>query len=197
VQLENGFKLDINSLARRGFIRPGIATRPVGIRWTNHYFDTTTEGIITADLSRPHEGWLRIQIDQLDQRIRLVALSRHFGGRQWFFMCPRMNRLAMVLWLPLGARRFACRQHWGAQVAYASQFMTPDGRAHRGQVKINSRLCALGGFDPEDWDLPPKPKWMRWKTYRRAEDKFDRYEAIRDEQLNRVVGRLLLKYRHG
>ena len=36
--LESGFKLDINSLARRGFIRPGAATGLVGIGWTHHYF---------------------------------------------------------------------------------------------------------------------------------------------------------------
>jgi hypothetical protein len=54
-------------------------------------------------------------------------------------------------------------------------------RAHRGQAKINARLCAIGGFDPEEWDFPPKPKWMRWRTYNRAEEKFDRYEAILDE----------------
>jgi hypothetical protein len=21
--------------------------------------------------------------------------------------------------------------------------------------------------DPDEWDLPPKPKWMRWHTYNR------------------------------
>ena len=28
------------------------------------------------------------------------------------------------------------------------------------------------------WDLPPKPKWMRWRTYNRYEKKFDAYEDI-------------------
>ena len=59
--------------------------------------------------------------------------------------------------------------------------MDRDSRAHHGQSKINSRLCSLGDLDPDEWDLPPKPKWMRWKTYNRYEQKFDRYEEILDQ----------------
>ena len=35
-------------------------------------------------------------------------------------------------------------------------------------------------LDPEEWDLPPKPKWMRWKTYHRLVERFERYEAMLD-----------------
>jgi hypothetical protein len=31
-------------------------------------------------------------------------------------------------------------------------------RAHRGRAKIKARL--IGSLDPDDWDLPPKPKWI-------------------------------------
>src|SRR5436190_3944520 len=99
-QLESGFKLDINRLARRRFIRRGEASGPVGIRWTDHYFGTTTDGIITAVMRGEEEGWLRIQLPRVDQRVSLVPRLRHFGGRQWFFACPTGDRLAMVLWLP-------------------------------------------------------------------------------------------------
>jgi len=44
-------------------------------------------------------------------------------------------------------------------------------------------LCAMGGFNPVEWDLAPKPKWMRWATYNRAEAKFDRYERVLDDGL--------------
>jgi hypothetical protein len=180
-QLESGLKLDINRLLRRGFIRSGTVTGPIGIKWTNTYFDEeVASGSITADLSGA-EGWLRINLGKLDQSIFLVARKRHFGGRQWFFICPYVNRRAMVLWMPPGARSFACRERWGRQVAYASQFLDRDNRAHRGEAKINSRLCSIGGLDPNEWDLPPKPKWMRWRTYNRAVAKFDRYESILDE----------------
>lgn len=189
--LESGLRLDINRLARRGFIRPGAATGPVGLQWTNSDWGYITSGVITADLSGEVAGWLRIQIDgRADQLIHLVARPRHFGGRQWFFMCPYLNRRCMVLWMPPGADRFACRQRWGRQVAYQSQFLDRDNRAHRGKALLNRRLCSIGGLDSEDWDFPPKPKWMRWRTYRRAEEQFDRYETILEEGLVALAARL-------
>jgi hypothetical protein len=86
--------------------------------------------------------------------------------------------------------RQKCRQRWGRSVAYASQFCDRINRAHRGIAKINARLCRIGGYDPDEWDLPPKPKWMRWRTYNGAEEKFDRYEAILDQGLLRAAIRL-------
>jgi hypothetical protein len=189
--LQDGLSLNLNRLAQRGFIRPGAATGPLGIKWMNSYFEEeVASGVITADMRGPHEGWLRIQIGQLDQRITLVSYPRRFGGRQWYFICPFMNRRASVLWKPPGARDFACRQRWRRQVAYASQFLGRDGRAHQGQAKIKSRLCSIGGFDPDEWDLPPKPKWMRWRTYNRAAEKFDYYEAILDAGIFALVAKL-------
>jgi len=155
-----------------------------------YYGEEIAWGLITADMSGTYEGWFRIQMGSLDQRIILVARPRHFGGRQWFFLCPYQDRRAMVLWMPPGARDFACRKEWGRQVAYASQFLDRDNRAHRGKAKINSRLCALGGFDPEEWDFPPKPKWMRWRTYNRIEEKFDRYESMLDEGVVELAAKL-------
>jgi hypothetical protein len=62
-------------------------------------------------------------------------------------------------------------------------------RAYQGKARINSRPCSIGGLDPE-WDFPPKPKWMRWRTYNRAMEKFDRYEAILDEGTFKLLARL-------
>ena len=192
--LQDGLRLDLNRLARGGFVRPGTATGPVGINWTNGYSgEIKASAIISADMSGQHEGWFRIQSAKasgLDQRIVLVARPRHFGGRQWFFTCPYMQRCAMVLWLPPGAHSFACRQRWPRQVAYGSQFLGREDRAHQGQAKIKSRLCSIGHFDPDDWDLPPKPKWMRWRTYNRAVEKFDRYEAVLDAGTFALVAKL-------
>jgi hypothetical protein len=194
VRLESGLKLDINRLARRGFIRFGAATGPVGITWTNSYTgDEIASGVITANMSDSYRGRFRIRIGQLDQQITLVALPRHFGGRQWFFLCPDTARRCTVLWLPPGARYFCCRERWGRQVAYASQFSTPIDRAHLGKAKINRRLCLVGGYDPDEWHIPPKPKWMRWRTYDRMVEKFDCYEAFLDRGLllamTRIMGR--------
>lgn len=177
--LEAGLKLDLNRLVRRGFIQPG-AFRRSGISWSSNFEDYITSGIITADMTNPYDGWFRIEIDDLNQRINLTTRDRHFGGRQWYFMCPRMSIKASVLWMPPGAEYFACRQRWRRQVGYHSQFLDAVGRAHQGQSRIKRRLCSIGSFDPDEWDFPPKPKWMRWKTYNRAEAQFDQYEATLD-----------------
>ena len=161
VCLQDGLRLDLNRLARRGFIKFGTNIGPRGIAWTNSYWGEVVHGVISADMSNQHDAWLRIQIGDSIQQITLVWRSRHFGGHQWFFPCPVTDRLATVLWKPAGASRFCSRQAWGRQVAYASQFLDRDSRAHHGQSKLNSRLCSIGQFDPDEWNFPPKPKWMR------------------------------------
>jgi hypothetical protein len=64
-------------------------------------------------------------------------------------------------------------------------------RAHSGQAKIKSRL--IGTCDPDEWDLPPKPKWMRWRTYNHHEQRFDAYEDILDQQTLALVTRLMAR----
>jgi hypothetical protein len=176
--LQEGLKLDINLLARRGLIAPGSATGPQMIRWVNSNGEVIASGWISADMRSDNEGLLHIQIGDLDQTVTLVALRRYYGGRQWFFVCPVTNGRASVLWLPPGAQQFASKHAWPGKVAYSSQFMTAIDRAHLGMERIKRHL--IGELDPEEWDLPPKPKWMRWKTYHRLVERFERYEAALD-----------------
>jgi hypothetical protein len=177
--LQDGLRLDINRLALKDFIRRGAGTTAHPIRWISSYWGEVARGVVTANMPREGQGWFTIELaGENCQRIALVARPRHFGGRQWYFSCPKTGRPVSVLWRPPGARQFASRQAWGRQVAYQSQFQDATGRAHLGKQRIKSRL--IGNLDPDEWDLPPKPKWMRWTTYNRYEKKFDRYEAILD-----------------
>ena len=180
VCLQDGLKLDLNRLARKGFVRNGADIGDRGVKWTHSYWGEIAAGTISADMSGPHEGWFRIQLGSLDQRIILLPRARHFGGRQWYFMCPVMNRPVSVLWKPNGATLFCSRQTWGRQVAYQSQFNDATNRAHAGQARIKASLCSIGGLDPDDWDFPPKPKGMRWRTYNRFEEQYDHYDATLD-----------------
>jgi hypothetical protein len=154
VCLQDGLKLDLNRLARKGFIKLGANIGLRGITWTHSYWGEIATGMISADMSGEDEGWFRIQQGSLDQRIILIPRSRHFGGRQWYFVCPVMNQLASVSWKPGGATRFCSRQTWGRQVACQSQFNDATNRAHAGKVRIKSRLIA--DLDPDEWDLPPE-----------------------------------------
>lgn len=193
VPLESGPKLDLNRLAQQGYIRRGTHSRS-RITWTeNFYREQVASGVITADMTDEYGGWFRIEMDDLDQTISLTTEPRHFGGRQWYFLCPRTGRKVSVLWMPPGAPSFACRQRWGRQVAYSSQFADAVGRAHIGRDRINRRICRAGRLNARDWDFPPKPKWMRWRTYNQAEKLFDRYEEILDFGTYDLVARLMGK----
>jgi hypothetical protein len=182
--LETGLKFDINRAIRDGWITPGARTRSV-VQWAKRPAWT-----VTANMAGTQRGYVRIQIEALDDGIELEARTRHFGGQQWFFLCPYLNRRAMVLWMPPGASHFASRLAWGRRVAYASQFLDENSRAHHGQAKLRRRLCRVGGFNPDEWDLPPKPKWMRWQTYNRAVEKFDSYESILDARVLELAARV-------
>ena len=194
VRLESGLKLNINTLVQRGIIRAGAATGPVSIFWMNrHSEQALARGTVATDTTvrEGPRGRCRISVGGREQEVQLIGSPRHFGGVQWYFVCPHLHQRASVLWMPPGAREFGCRQRWVPQIAYASQFETAYDRAFRGQAKINWRLCSIGGFDPAEWQLAPKPKGMRWTTYRRAEQHFARYEAILDRiTLDRLAARL-------
>jgi hypothetical protein len=169
-------------------LRPSWRSDPIGIRWTSSYWGEIASGVVTANMESKHQGWLRIQLGDLDQLITLIPRPRHFGGHQWYFICPAMNRDCSVLWLPPGANRFCSRQTWGARrVAYASQFAGPDNRAHIGQAKIKAKL--IGDLDPDQWELPPKPKWMRWKTYNRHVERFETYESILEDGVEELLAK--------
>ena len=172
---------------RQGCLLPGFFTA-FHMSWRNSYTnERTAVAVMSAEIRHKHEGYLRIQMRDLEQTIILTPRARGFGGHQWFFMCPYENCCCSVLWRPPGASEFRCRQGWGRRVAYASQFLDIDQRAHCGQAKIKARLEA--DCDLDLWELPPKPKWMRWSTYNRFVERFDAYEEI----LERGVPELLVK----
>jgi hypothetical protein len=73
VCLQDGLKLDLISLARKGFVRRGVRTGRRGITWVHSYWGEIASGTVSADMSGQSEGWLRIELGSLDQWITLVA----------------------------------------------------------------------------------------------------------------------------
>jgi hypothetical protein len=189
VCLQDGLKLDLNHLARKGFIKFGANIGARGISWSNAHRGKIASGAITADMTGPSHGWFRVAMGGFAQQITLVSRPRPLGGRQWFFLCPATGGLASVLWKPPGASKFCSRQAWGRRVAYRSQFQNASDRAYFGKERIKARL--IGHLDPEDWELPPKPKWMRWATYNRYVARFDDYEERLDSAFIASVGKRL------
>jgi|SRR5665213_460306 len=183
VCLQEGLSLNLPRLIRKHFITPECRSGPHYIRWSYTYTEEQIAcGVLVSDLTDPFYGWLTIQVGDLNQGIDLERLPRHFGGGQWYFRCPFKHLRCTVLWLPPGARGFGSRQTWGRQVSYSSQFQ---GRYDRALTKAQALRASLGGpawagIDELD---PPKPKWMRWRTYQRIVDRSRRLENIADERI--------------
>jgi hypothetical protein len=158
VPLESGPRLDLNRLCRDGFVRDGARSQ-FGLQWSDG-----SRASIDADLNP--DGWARLIIEHDDgrQEIRLVFVPANFGGRKWFFICPRTYRRVSVLWKPPGSPYFACRQAFRRQVAYLSQF---EGPRDRGISRARAIRKRLGGGDDTLAPFPEKPARMRWKTYER------------------------------
>ena len=98
------------------------------------------------------------------QRVDLVSTPCRFGGRRWWWLCPATGRRCAKLYLPNGARRFLSRPAHG--LAYASQSEDAIARAHRRAAQVHMRLGSpvqQAGTGEE----PPRPKWMRRRTYKR------------------------------
>ena len=53
------------------------------------------------------------------------------------------------------------------------------------------KAALLGDEHPDEWDLPSKPKGMRWATYERWIAKYDAAEEMLDTQLVRAAARLM------
>jgi hypothetical protein len=67
VCLQEGLKLELNRLIRRGTVRPSTKTGPHLIQWTNSYTgELVAVGEITANLCGSEEGWFRFQAGNLD-----------------------------------------------------------------------------------------------------------------------------------
>jgi hypothetical protein len=174
--LESGPVIDLARLIPRGTGKPGAAIQ-VAITYSSGE-------VITVELRlRDCGGVMDLFYGEQKQGFALVSSRRHFGGLQWYVICPRTGRRVRVLFRPSGAISFASRHAWGTRrVAYASQFLGPIDRAWRTKAKVKARL--LGDADPDEWDLPPKPKGMRWTTYERWEAKYDQAEeALNDHSL--------------
>jgi len=162
-------------------IRVGLLVRtgwtaPRNIRWSQIGLDNEfASGRISAGMERD-TGWLQIEVAGLNQCLTLQRLPRHYGGGQWYFVCPVTSCLCSAVWMPPGGAMFAARKAWQG-VAYRSQLQRPFERALAQGHAMRRRLggLALAGYGRED---PPKPRWMRRRTYERMLELSRRYERL-------------------
>src|SRR5689334_12670859 len=55
------------------------------------------------------------------QRVQIVSTPCRFGGRRWWWLCPRTGRRCGKLYLPNGGMVFLSRGRGAYRLAYASQ----------------------------------------------------------------------------
>ncbi|MEK4034041.1 hypothetical protein WOC76_13775 [Methylocystis sp. IM3] len=109
---------------------------------------------------------------ECENHITLTTRPQPFGGRRWWFICPRTGRLASRLHLPDGAYNFACRVAY--QLGYQSERRTPRDRALSRAFSLRQRLDNNGLIG----SYIAKPKGMHWRTFERLVARIHEAEGI-------------------
>lgn len=138
----------------------------------------------TRDISNPQA---------ISYRVELNWSRPQYGGRRYWFCCPKTGEWATKLFLPLGGDRFLSRQ--GYHLGYACQ---REARSDRLMRKARKLHRALGGDDEGlSGEAPDKPKGMHWRTYERrvaawiaAEEQADMASLLSIGPLMRRLGRV-------
>lgn len=169
--VERSLTLDLSRLLKTGWLKIGTSTTGT-LRWSDAWrggeiASVKFESCLGEQSGHVHLRWT--STDQLtgekrecENRIALTTKPLPFGGRRWWFICPRTGRLATRLYLPCGAYSFACRRAY--QLGYLSQRQTPRDRAVSRVFALRRRLGSQGGIG----SYVAKPKGMHWRTFERA-----------------------------
>jgi hypothetical protein len=161
-KVEEWRSIDLANLRRLRMLDPtrvGKTGQVPAIRWK------TPQGVDQIGvIAKPH-GVMFVRRDDRGQLgklfITFVFTATRFGGRRAWFRCPGCGKGCRVLY---GVNSLRCRKCRGLK--YHSQYETPAFRLLDRAHKIRKRL---GKPAPSGDPLPPKPRYMRWRTYRRLE----------------------------
>jgi len=121
---------------------------------------------------------------QCENRITLTTRPQPFGGRRWFFICPRTGENATKLHLPSGAYTFASRKAY--RLGYRCQRESPRDRSLSRAFAFRGKIGGKGGTG----DYIEKPKGMHARTFERAMEKVYAAEEIVDAHCDLLLERL-------
>jgi len=170
-QIEQRLRLDVRMFRQRGWLVPGHTGT---LHWSQHgeqiasirYQVRNTTVVLSYQTRDGDDQPLPVEITVL-----LESIPCRYGGRRYYWLCPRCARRREVLMLGWGGRGWACRRC--LQLRYACQGLRPADRVQRRASKMFERL---GG----DYELTVKPKWMRWRTFHRKVAKAQEMDARAD-----------------
>jgi hypothetical protein len=139
----------------------------------------TADGIHKLGVIAQPRGVLFVRCDDSGQLGKLfVAFTftpTRFGGWRAWFRCPGCGERCRVLY---GVNTLRCRNCRGLK--YHSQYEPRAFRLLERARKIRRRLAKPGetvGPMPSGDPMPPKPRYMRWRRYRRMEQLVRRLET--------------------
>jgi hypothetical protein len=188
--VESSLTLDLRRLFRNGTLKVGGWTSGT-LRWT-----LVSSGEETASLGyQSHlvedNGYIRLYWTSTDRRtgeahkrenrITLMTRPQPFGGRRWFFVCPRTGESVAKLHLPSGGHTFASRKAY--RLGYRSQRESPRDRSSSRAFALREKVGGRGGIGSSI----TKPKGMHARTFERAMEKIYRAEEIVDRHSDRSL----------
>jgi hypothetical protein len=141
--VEQSLRIDIRQLRRSGYVRAG--ERRSGVwTWSRRGERVGSIGF-AVDLTDPDNGRAELDYSVNGERrqrtIHVEAAPCRYGGRRFYFRCPRSGRRCELL-CGVGGE-FASRQH--QRLTYFSQSETPLDRLQRAKNKAEARAFGTNG----------------------------------------------------
>ncbi len=161
-------QITITGLKRCGFFRPNMITRG-SYGWTRD--GQNSELIeITACLADRYIELNYVYGDEpIAYRVELESISKHFGGCEWYFICPETDR--------------RCRKLYGIGKLFLSRFAYPSTmysiqtESKRGREIMKALRCIEIRRELQTRrHCPPKYKGTETKRYRRMIEKATRID---------------------
>lgn len=181
--VEEALRLDMATLRRLGFLRPGaITTGPVSWTRGDERAGSITLKVDLTSLDDAH-AVLTYTADGVPQvqRVQIVAEPCRFGGHRFYWLCPVMTWRRCTM-LAYGAGRFASRQ--AQRLTYSTQSADALDRLRRARDKAEARAWGKDGH-PRPRGANRKRRSQRWIELSTA------WEDLFHATLNRRWGHLL------
>ena len=169
LKAEHTLKIDIRLWRKGGYLVDG---QSFTWQWSR---DRKVTGSIGASVSSDSTRLTySTQGADASQTIWTTSTPCRYGGAQTWFQCPCCGGRAAVLFMRSG--RFACRKC--QKISYTSQSGSETSRGYATYHRLHALIEA------------GKPKWQRWATFQRLEDRFARADERANQSLLKVVERL-------
>src|SRR5271165_2096002 len=151
--VEDSLTLDLRRLFKDGRLKVGAGTYGT-LRWTRVGRGEEIASMGFQSALGEESGYVQLhwtstnrrtgETRQCEDRITLTTRPQPFGGRRWFFVCPRTGESATKLYLPSGAYTFASRKAY--RLDYRSQRESPRDRSLSRAFALRRKIGGEGGI---------------------------------------------------